>query len=82
MTNLTETIDLLLQIEKDSTVPKNVRSKVKIAISILENQSEQEMDVKINKVLQELEEISEDPNTPIYTRTQIWNIVSSLESIK
>ncbi|HLD48861.1 MAG TPA: UPF0147 family protein, partial [archaeon] len=37
------------------------------------------MDVRINTAISLLEEISNDPNIPIYTRTQIWNIVSMLE---
>jgi len=31
--------------------------------------------------LQELDDISSDPNMPSYVRTQIWNVVSQLESI-
>ena len=31
---------------------------------------------------QELDEISDDPNIPSFIRTQIWNIVSLLESRK
>ena len=31
-----------------------------------------------DKALQELDEISDDPNIPSFTRTQIWNIVSIL----
>jgi len=29
-----------------------------------------------------MDEISNDPNIPMYTRTQVWNIVSILESME
>lgn len=72
-------IESLQQIEEDSTVPKNVRSKVKNTKTILEEN--QEIAVKINRSLQELDELSDNPNIPQYIRTQIWSIVSKLESI-
>lgn len=68
-------------IEEDNTVPKNVRSKIKSAISALEDPNGKETKVKIDKALQELDDLSDDPNLPSYTRTQIWNVVSTLESI-
>lgn len=74
-----QVIELLEQIEQDSTVPKNVKNKIKNTITIMKN--EQETPVKINQSLQELDELNNDPNIPQYIRTQIWSIVSSLESI-
>ncbi len=76
-----EVIELLSQIENDYTVPKNVRSKVKYAYVALQDATKS-LAVRIDKSLQELDEISDDPNMPIYTRTQIWNVVSMLESIE
>ncbi|MDP4012548.1 MAG: UPF0147 family protein [Candidatus Nanoarchaeia archaeon] len=68
-------------IEEDNTVPRNVRSKIKSAILALEEPNGKEPKVKIDKALQELDDLSDDPNLPSYTRTQIWNVVSTLESI-
>lgn len=68
----------LCQIGDDISVPKNVRCKIKNAISALEDNNKQ-IDVKIDRALEELSEIDNDPNLPVYTRTQIWNIVSTLE---
>jgi len=73
-------IESLSQIQLDVSVPKNVRLKMEKAISALENK-DKNMKVKIDASLQELESIDEDPNIPVYTRTQIWNIVSLLESL-
>ncbi len=75
-----EVIDTLWQIEQDITVPKNVRERVKDSILILKD-DQKRIEVKINHSLQELDDISEDPNLPAHTRTQIWHAVSLLESI-
>lgn len=77
--NMVEIIVALSKIEEDYTVPKNVRAKIKNAILALE-EKERAIDVKINKSLQELDDIADDPNLPQYTRTEIWGIVSLLES--
>lgn len=77
---LKDVIVILSQIEKDYTVPKNVRIKVKNAYVVL-GENGQSIGVRIDKSLQELDEVSDDPNVPSYIRTQIWNVVSMLESI-
>ena len=81
MNKIIEVVALLNQIEDDFTVPKNIRSKIKIMIKFL-NEEECDLALKIDKSLQELDEISDDPNVPSYTRTQIWSVVSLLESDK
>ena len=40
-----------------------------------------ELSIKVNKAMNELDDIASDINLQAYTRTQIWNIVSSLEKI-
>ena len=37
--------------------------------------------MRVDKVRHALEEISEDSNLQPYTRTQIWNIASTLEKL-
>ncbi len=80
MMNAQEVIETLNVIERDICVPKNVRTKIKSAISLLEDNNGHAIDVKFDKIKQELDSLSEDPNLPPYTRTQIWSVVSSLES--
>ena len=75
-----EVLQTLSQIEQDTTIPKNVRDKVRSSILALQS-GDKSIEVKINRSLQELDEISDDPNVPTYTRTQIWHVVSLLESI-
>ena len=72
-------IDALKEVDGDLTVPKNVRSKIKAIIEILEG--EIEVSLKVNKALHQLDEIADDMNIHSYARTQIWNIASSLEKL-
>ncbi len=71
---------LLDEINADRTVPKNIRTYVQKAKEELSNEK-QELSVRIYSAISLLDEVSNDPNIPIYTRTQIWNIVSMLEVI-
>ncbi len=73
--------NMISKIEQDNTVPKNIKIKIQ-NISIDLKEEEKEIDVRINRALQDLDEISEDNNIPDYIRTQIWSIVSLLESIE
>ena len=74
-----EVLELLADIETDRTVPRNVRTAVLEVKRDLKNDKLEE-DIRINNAISILDEVSGDPNIPIYTRTQIWNIVSVLES--
>ncbi len=73
-------VDALVQIEGDETLPKNVKAKIKSAISLL-SANDEEAKIKSNRALQELDDISDDPNIPAYVRPQIWNVVSMLEGV-
>ena len=73
-------IDVLLEVSDDNTVPKNVKAKMDIVVKIL-NDEACELSVRVNKALNEFEEIADDANMQAYTRTQIWNIVSLLEKL-
>ena len=73
-------VELLTQILEDKTVPKNIReSALKSKESLMD--AEEELSIRVDQAVQFLDEVSEDPNMPIYTRTQIWSIVSMLESL-
>ena len=72
-----ELIETLSAIEQDNTVPRNVRIKIKTSIEILQNKDD---NLRIEKSLEELGEVVEDPNVPSYARMQIWIIVSQLET--
>ena len=74
-----EILDGLCSIEKDESLPKNVKLKIKCAIESLNNENIV-LHLRIDKSLEELGSIAEDPNTPSYARSQILSMVSLLES--
>lgn len=73
-------IDVLHEVIEDGSVPKNVKQKVENAIKTLSDSSDN-ISVRVNKVLNDLDEISDDANMQPYTRTQLWNISSMLEKL-
>ncbi len=76
--DMSEINKLLDEINDDRTVPRNIRNMIVEAKNHLNNQKE-DLAVRINSAVSILDEVSNDTNIPIYTRTQIWNIVSLLE---
>ncbi len=76
--DMSEINKLLDEINEDRTVPRNIRNLILETKRHLNNEKE-DMAVRINSAVSILDEVSNDPNIPTYTRTQIWNIVSLLE---
>jgi len=76
---LTQVVEVLQELQQDSSVPRNVKNKVQSTIDALKE--DKEISIRINKALHELDEISDDTNIDQYTRTQVWNVVSILENI-
>ncbi|MBR9682109.1 MAG: hypothetical protein GOV02_00355 [Candidatus Aenigmarchaeota archaeon] len=72
-------IPLIEQIASDRTVPRNIRERCEESVKILRD-GDDPAEIRVNTVISYLDEMSNDPNIPMYTRTQIWNIVSILES--
>lgn len=80
MEELKHIIEALGRVAEDKSVPNNIKKECKECIDILESE-DVELSVKINSCTSILDEVSNDANIPMYTRTQIWNIVSMLESL-
>lgn len=74
-------IELIQEVAEDHTVPRNIRDKCLEAVNALKDEKQEE-DVRINSAIGALDEVSNDPNIPMYTRTQVWNIASLLEAAK
>ena len=73
-----EIINALSELLDDSTVPKNIKTKVENTIKALKDN---DVSMGVDKALQELDEIADDTNIQPYTRTQVWAIVSVLEKV-
>ncbi len=79
-TRLQSIIDSLQEIASDTAVPRNIKEKLNFIVKVLHN-VEEDILLRKDKALSELDEVVEDANLQSYTRTQIWNVVSALELI-
>jgi uncharacterized protein (UPF0147 family) len=79
METLDNALEILDELKDDNTLPKNVRSSVMRIIDFLKDDN-QEISIRVDKAMQELEEISSDINVQAYSRTQLWHVVSMLEN--
>lgn len=77
--SLYDIVDQINELKEDNMLPKSLILKLDSIIAILEK--EEHASIKIDKALNELDELTNDANLPSYTRTQLWNIVSLLESM-
>lgn len=82
MKNIEPILKLVNEIIEDRTVPKNIRSAVEEARKNLTENDGRDWDVRVSTAISILDEITNDPNIPNYTRIQVWNIVTMLEEIK
>lgn len=80
--NIEPILNQLTEIIDDRTVPRNIRAAVEEAKNNLTEDNNKDWDVRLSTAISILDEITNDPNIPSYTRTQIWNIVSMLEIVK
>jgi len=78
---LSQAIQVLTVIADDNTTPRNIRRTAKNASEMLvdENLS---IAARAANAIAVLEDISQDPNMPMYSRTRIWNAISVLEGIR
>lgn len=76
-----QAIMMLIRITNDTSVPRNIRRACTEAVKSLQDTS-LSPGVRAANAIGILDEISQDPNMPIHTRTAIWNIVTLLETVK
>lgn len=78
---LNQAMAVLNRVAEDNTTPRNIRRTAKQASDILMDES-LSIAAKAANAIDLLDEISQDPNMPMYTRTRIWNVISLLEGIR
>ena len=78
---LKQVANVLGRIVDDSSVPRNIRRSADEARAYLLNEGE-DVGIRVSSAIYLLEEISNDRNLPIHTRTIVWNVASELETIK
>jgi len=77
--DLQNIITVLEDLKEDPTMPKNVKIKIQNAISELKNNKEK--NVAIHKALNELDDLADNSSMDSFIRSQIFNIISVLESL-
>ena len=78
---MTQAKQILTMIADDNTTPRNIRRTAKNAADMLDDPS-LSIAARAANSISVLEEISQDPNMPMYSRTRIWNAISVLEGIR
>ena len=73
-------INALVELNEDSSTPKNVQDKVTKSIKILSDEK-LAAPIQKSKVLAELEELSDDVNLQTDIRTQLFNVFGLLEAV-
>ncbi len=74
-------IDYLKVVSENNLTPRNIRRTVKDGINML-NDEELSQGVRAANVISMLDEITQDPNIPSFSRVTVWSAVSNLESIR
>ena len=74
-------IDYLKVVSENNLTPRNIRRTVKDGIN-MRNDEELSQGVRAANVISMLDEITQDPNIPSFSRVTVWSAVSNLESIR
>lgn len=79
--SMKEAIETLEQITSSNSTPKTIKKSITDLITDLNNQ-EYSLSVRAANTISLLDDVTQDPNMPSYVRTQLWQAVSKLESIR
>jgi uncharacterized protein (UPF0147 family) len=79
--SMKEAIDTLNQIVASSSTPKTIKKSISDLIIDLKSE-EFALSVRAANTISLLDDVTQDPNLPSYVRTQLWQAVSKLESIR
>ncbi len=74
-------IDTLNQITSSNSTPKTIKKSLIDLVAELNN-TEYSLSVRAANTISLLDDVTQDPNMPSYVRTQLWQAVSKLESIR
>ena len=79
--SMKEAIDTLNQIVNSSSTPKTIKKSIS---GLIKNLTEEELalSVRAANTISLLDDVTQDPNMPSFVRTQLWQAVSKLESIR
>ena len=78
---MVKAIGTLQSMSETSTTPRNIRKLIKDTIFSLQNDSSSP-GARAANAISTLDEISQDPNIPSFSRVTIWSAVGTLEAIR
>lgn len=78
---LKQVAEMMARVAEDTSVPRNIRRAASEAREALLKKEDDPV-VKAASARIIMEEISNDPNMPVHTRTMIWNALSILETVR
>lgn len=81
MTRFNPVVEALSELQEDTGVPRNLKCRIDEMIVEMKNPNG-DSSIIINKMLGELDDLSNDINLQPFVRTQLFNISSILESIE
>jgi len=76
-----EAIDTLNLIVSTNSTPKTIKKAVTDLVIDLVKEGDS-LSVRAANTISLLDDVTQDPNMPSYVRTQLWQAVSKLESIR
>ncbi len=79
--SMKEAIETLNQIASNNSTPKTIKKSISDLIVDL-SKEEYSLSVRAANTISLLDDVTQDPNMPSYVRTQLWQAVSKLESIR
>ncbi|MDO8627267.1 MAG: UPF0147 family protein [Candidatus Diapherotrites archaeon] len=72
-------LELMENVLADTTVPRNIRRAVDEAKAKLQKSLDS---TNLGSAMYVLDDISNDINMPPHTRTEIWTLISEMETLK
>ena len=79
--SMKEAVETLEQIVASNSTPKTIKKSITDLIADLNNK-EYSLSVRAANTISLLDDVTQDPTMPSYVRTQLWQAVSKLESIR
>ena len=78
---LNNALSTMNQLATNPSTPKNIRKNIGDLVEGLKT-CEYSVSVRALNTIGSLDDMTQDPNLPSYVRTSLWQVVSTLESIR
>lgn len=79
--SLNNAMSTLNQLATNPSTPRNIRKNIAELIEGLKS-DKYSISVRAVNTISLLDDVTQDPNLPSYVRTSLWQVVSTLESIR